>query len=599
MADEGVSSGAGAPPVRAPAADPQRTLRVRYLLRVVRIGVLSTFVVMVPLSLYPFVATQAPVDRPLLYAVVICVGLLGAAGVARLPWDRLLNGPLPMLAFSLWSVADIALISLLVLVTGGITSPLWAVYALTTLFFAAAYPRGIQIVMLGFTALAYAWAVGLGSPPVWDHAGELGVRVGILATLALMGGFISGELTRQMALQARRATASRQVAEAGTQIATLRHQGIFDAATDALVGLGFSTCAVVVVEGRTYRITAARGLPPDFERVRLASSDLRPGSQAWVMHPDDIDDPGVRELLRTTGADALIAAPLSVGSRRVGLLFALGDDEPVATEAMQTLATLVGNALENAELYRMKADFVANVSHELRTPLTVLVGLGETLARRAAHMDSERTVQLGERVEANAARLDAMISRLLDIARLETPQRSVDAEDLDAHRLATEAVERTAARLAPRRAEVAVEGDVWAVGDQLMIEQVLDNLLANVAAHTPPGTRARVAVRRIGDEVEVAVTDDGPGIAPEDEGQVTERFFRGGDHLTRDTSGLGLGLALAQELLTLHESGLEISRAPEGGTRVAFRLAAGTPPGRGPHSAASSRARPAGADLEG
>lgn len=565
----GVASGHG-------QDDYEHSLRVRYLLRVVRIGVLATLAVLAVLTIAPFIATGLDVTFPGLYWATIVVGLVGAVGVWLLPWPRLLASRWPMATFYVWSIGDIVLISLLVVATDGIASPLWAVYALTTLFFAAAYPRWGQVGLLAVTALTYAGALATAHPSLTPHVGDLVLRVGILGTLAMMGAFMAHELTAQMTLQARRAHASRRVARAGANIASLQRQDVFDAAVRAAVDLGFPVCSVVLIEGNTYKIAAAHGLPAEFERVRLALSELRETDEAWVMRREDIDDPDVLAIIDATDGEVLVAAPLTVGERRMGLLTGVGEDAHTSIEALQMLGTLTSSALENAELYRLKTDFVANVSHELRTPLTVLIGLGETLAHRADDLDRGQLTDLASRVTANATRLDATISTLLDFSRLQARQRLTDVDAIDVGELAREVVARHGSRLDPRHVTLQAPTGAIVHGDRVMIEQVLDNLLANVADHTPASTNVSVTVTAIAedDEVEVAVADDGPGVPQEDLERITDRFYRGGDHLTRERAGLGLGLALAQELLSLHGSALEIANQPEGGSRFSFRLAA-------------------------
>lgn len=198
--------------------------------------------------------------------------------------------------------------------------------------------------------------------------------------------------------------------------------------------------------------------------------------------------------------------------------------------------------------------------------------MGETLARRSNQLSGDQLEDLAGRVETNARRLEGMISTLLDFSRPQARERHLERAEVDVTAIAIEAVQRTGARLQPRRVLLEVEPGVRALGDELMLGQVLDNLLGNVASHTPPETTARVEVRAVGSEVEVAVSDDGPGIAPGELDHVTERFYRGGDHLTRDGGGLGLGLALVRELLALNGSELVVAAAEHGGTRISFRL---------------------------
>lgn len=111
-------------------------------------------------------------------------------------------------------------------------------------------------------------------------------------------------------------------------------------------------------------------------------------------------------------------------------------------------------------------------------------------------------------------------------------------------------------------------------------QHVLENLLTNVSKHTPTGTRVSIAARVIGGRTVIEVADDGPGIDAQDLPHVLDRFYRGGDPNRRSTSGLGLGLALAQEIVQAHGGVLEVESDRGQGTRFSFDVPGGYPTGR-------------------
>lgn len=287
-------------------------LLVRYLVRAVRIGVVATFAVLLPIGVYPLLSPQVAVTRPGLYAGAVGLGLVGAAAIAVLPW-RLLTSRFPFTVLCLWSVGDILLISLLgrrqrrrefpAVVGVRADDPPLRRHLPPTAPDAAVRVHGRVVSRHddGRGRAAHRSSGGPAAAP--GGAGRAGAD----------GGFISSELTRQMATHARRARSSRQVAEAGAAIGALEHAAVLDTLVDAVADLGFAMGAVVMLEGNVYKIAAAFGLPEDFERVRLVLSELHPTTHAWVMRTREIDDEGVVRALDEVGCDAVIVAPLMVG----------------------------------------------------------------------------------------------------------------------------------------------------------------------------------------------------------------------------------------------------------------------------------------------
>jgi two-component system OmpR family sensor kinase len=222
--------------------------------------------------------------------------------------------------------------------------------------------------------------------------------------------------------------------------------------------------------------------------------------------------------------------------------------------------------------------FVADASHELRTPLTTIRGYAE-LFRQGAVSDPEEQARALGRIETEAARMGLLVDDLLLLARLDQ-QRPLQRETVDVAALAAEAVDD--ARAAdPERTYVLDAGTeprrVQADRDRL--HQVLANLLANVRQHCPPGTHVDVRVTEVdgaadsaGRSVQVDVTDDGPGLDPEQVGRVFERFYRADGARTR--GGSGLGLSIVQAVVEAHGGQVGCSSVLGRGTTFSFRLPA-------------------------
>lgn len=207
--------------------------------------------------------------------------------------------------------------------------------------------------------------------------------------------------------------------------------------------------------------------------------------------------------------------------------------------------------------------FVADASHELRTPLTSIRGYAE-LFRRGADRRPEDLAKAMHRIEEEAARMGVLVDDLLLLARLDQG-RPLAADPVDLAEVVTEAVE--AARVVDPDRPISAElvGEAQVVGDHDRLRQVVDNLLANVRLHTPPGTAARIRLRSAADRVVLEVEDSGPGIDPERLAKVFERFYRADGARTRASGGAGLGLSIVQSIVEALGGSVRAENAPSGG----------------------------------
>jgi two-component system OmpR family sensor kinase len=221
--------------------------------------------------------------------------------------------------------------------------------------------------------------------------------------------------------------------------------------------------------------------------------------------------------------------------------------------------------------------FVADASHELRTPVSAVSAYAELFERGANQRpgDLERVMR-GIRVET--ARMTTLIDDLLLLARLDEG-RPLRRDRIDLLPVLEDSVD-TALAVGPEWPVTLEAGEpVAVIGDSMALRQVIDNLLANVRTHTPPGTPATVSTRvETGggrQEVVVAVADSGPGLAPEHAARVFERFYRADTSRSRAHGGTGLGLAVVAALVAVHDGRVEVAETPGGGAtfRVCLPLA--------------------------
>jgi two-component system OmpR family sensor kinase len=215
--------------------------------------------------------------------------------------------------------------------------------------------------------------------------------------------------------------------------------------------------------------------------------------------------------------------------------------------------------------------FVADAAHELRTPLTSLRGYAE-LYRQGALPTPEAVGNAMGRIESEGARMARLVDDLLLLARTDQG-RALEKEPVDLVRIAREAAEDFAAADPERPLERDLEGTAVVTGDPIRLRQAIDNLLANVRAHTPSGSPARVSVQRNGAWAEVTVADEGPGIPVDAQPRIFERFWRGDPSRGRTAAGgAGLGLSIVDALVRAHGGTVAVESAPGEGTSFTMRL---------------------------
>jgi two-component system phosphate regulon sensor histidine kinase PhoR len=218
---------------------------------------------------------------------------------------------------------------------------------------------------------------------------------------------------------------------------------------------------------------------------------------------------------------------------------------------------------------QMRADFVANASHELRTPLAALSGFIDTL-RGHAKDDPVAQENFLEIMSAQAQRMSRLIGDLLSLTRIELNEHVPPEGRVDMEGLAREA----AAALEPlAKAEniavsiAAPRGLPPVAGDRDELVQTLQNLIHNAIKYGREGGHVWIAVSLVGEQISVAVKDDGEGIPAIAVPRLTERFYRVDVKRSRERGGTGLGLAIVKHIVNRHHGRLQIeSRQGEGST---------------------------------
>ena len=233
------------------------------------------------------------------------------------------------------------------------------------------------------------------------------------------------------------------------------------------------------------------------------------------------------------------------------------------------------------ELERRREEFLHVVAHDIRSPLTIVLGQAQLIARAADHGQRSAIAQGAEAIVASARRMNAMISSLVDSARVEAGQLTVDKQVVDLGPFLTEWLVRAGAAVDVERVRVECPADLAPVlADPALLERILMNLIGNALKYSPPEADVTVSLAQRDGEVVVSVADHGQGIAPEELSRLFERYYRT-EQGRRHREGLGLGLYITRGLVEAH--GGRIWAESEGlrcGATFTFTLPVARPGGR-------------------
>ncbi|GIV98270.1 MAG: hypothetical protein KatS3mg057_2927 [Herpetosiphonaceae bacterium] len=272
-------------------------------------------------------------------------------------------------------------------------------------------------------------------------------------------------------------------------------------------------------------------------------------------------------MLRGLGFKSGLIVPIVARGRTLGAItFIMAesgrrydeDDLALAEELARRAAVAIDNARlyhESQEALKIRDQFLSIAAHELKTPITALLGYTQLLQRRAEREGSadERNVRALHSLSEQAQRLNRLINALLDISRIRTGQFTIERERVDITALARRMVEELQPTLEHHRLEFRAPAEpLFAEGDELRLEQVLQNLLQNAVKYSPNGGLIQVIVDRQDAEVRIAVVDQGIGIPEESLPKLFTRFYRASNVSGGQISGMGIGLYVVKEIIALH-----------------------------------------------
>jgi two-component system, NtrC family, sensor kinase len=381
-------------------------------------------------------------------------------------------------------------------------------------------------------------------------------------------------------------------------------QPVLDAiARNATRVCGAYDATVLLREGDRLRRVAHHGpiLSPIGE-ARVLNRDSVAGRAILQREPVHIHDvlatpltdlPYTREAAQQIGFRTILAVPLLREGEATGSLTIRWQDvQPFSSKQvalLQSFAAQAVIAIENVRLFkeleaanrgleaasRHKSEFLANMSHELRTPLNAVIGFSEVLLQRMFGELNAKQDEYLKDIYASGQHLLSLINDILDLSKIEAGRMELAPAPFHLPTALENAV--TLVKERAGRHGIALQLDLdpqlgELVGDERKIKQVLLNLLSNAVKFTPEGGRISLKAALTDGSVEIAVTDTGIGIAPEDQAAIFEEFRQVGSDETRKQEGTGLGLTLAKKFVELHGGRIWVESEPGRGSRFTFTL---------------------------
>jgi two-component system sensor histidine kinase SenX3 len=274
------------------------------------------------------------------------------------------------------------------------------------------------------------------------------------------------------------------------------------------------------------------------------------------------------ELVRGTGKNQSIEAELNTGLR--------GETIWVQARAARmennNVMLLVEDRTEAKRLEDTRRDFVANISHELKTPIGAIGLLAEAL--QGATDDPAMVNKFAGNLYRESRRLGSLVQEIIQLSRLQSAEISKTGELVDLESTVHESVERNQVIAEAKNISIEVDAPAGIIvyGDHEMLTMAVKNLIENAILYSESGSSVGIGLRAIDGIAEIAVTDHGVGIAPEDQERIFERFYRVDPSRSRETGGTGLGLAIVKHVAMNHRGEIKLFSQVGLGSTFTLRL---------------------------
>jgi len=269
------------------------------------------------------------------------------------------------------------------------------------------------------------------------------------------------------------------------------------------------------------------------------------------------------------------ATPGRFAEKEVALLETFASQAVIAIENVRLFHELQEKNAQIEAVSRHKSEFLANMSHELRTPMNAILGFSEVLGERYFGELNDKQDEYVRDIRGSGEHLLSLINDILDLSKVEAGKMELGLSEFDLPGTLESVV--TLVRERAQRHGIALKVEL-APGlgairaDERKLKQIMLNLLSNAVKFTPDGGAITLVAKLVGPMVEVAVTDTGAGIDPEDQPAVFEEFKQVGSDSARKAEGTGLGLPLAKKLVELHGGEIRVESKPGRGSTFSFTL---------------------------
>jgi len=329
------------------------------------------------------------------------------------------------------------------------------------------------------------------------------------------------------------------------------------------------------------QIAATAAFDATAEELALARELWSDGEGAGALRPNAVPAPS---------QPPVRLVPL-VGSSRVGVLllrqtdvegWSGAEEQELATVCARqvalaieraVLAESVGRAELATERERVQNALLRSLSHDFRTPLASILGAASSLFEYGEQLpQASRRELLGSVVE-ESQRLNRLLTNVLSMTRLEAVPGRIKLEVQPLDEIVSSALGHIGQRLAERPVQfTSPEEPLLVAADAVLLEQLVINVVENCLRYTPSGSALEIVVERRGPSVVLSVSDRGPGVHPDSQARLFEKFYRGPESAPSD-GGLGLGLAICRAIADAHSGVIEAANRPGGGLSVSLSLA--------------------------
>ncbi len=480
---------------------------------------------------------------------------------------------------------DTVVATLAVYLTGGVHSSFFVLYACVILVAAMFMSLAPSILVTLGVAVLYIVTCSANPAGILNplNLNILTTRLTLLVVTGIVAAVLLEGIRREQVKTEREAVLAARLAALNDLFQELTESLDLDRVLQRVVHasrtlLGADVVAISLIDEnrREAHIAAAEGMatshpaesrwPADEARFRKIIA----GERAYSLEEAGALPLHLRRIIERERIQSEIDVPLTLDQVPIGLL-SVGQRSPRAytdeeRSLLQTLAHEAALAVRNAHLFeiekrqveqlktleRLQENFVSYVSHELRTPLTSIKTSAALLQEIQNHNATPVQQDLVETIAHNTGRLEAMVSELLQMTQLEAGRLSLTLQPTDVRTIVERAVRsvhplfEAKGQIIELRVPEQMDG---VVTDRRRLEQVLVNLLSNAHKYTPRGSKALVEVVDRPGEIEVSVSDDGPGIALPEQEHLFDKFFVGAE--AKNRVGVGLGLYITRQLVEL------------------------------------------------